>query len=146
MTAFVALQQTACPRNKAVQIMFALDPRIKDSYLVGAYHKGRVYRLIAYDNVKAAMMEFEDEASRPGPEGDSDWLSVLARCRNQVPVASKWDGSAAEYAARFANIGTWEWVQILAAYRKLTDEVMLNKNNKEGTHGTDASAEVSTRG
>ncbi len=136
MPALIALKQIACPRNKTVQVMIDLDPLSENQYIVGSYYRGRVYKMTGYKQGVNAVVGFEDEALLPGPEGDSSWLAVLARCTGKPARPASWDGSAAEYAARFAQVGTWEWVQILAAYRKLTDEVTLKNKNNEGTYAT----------
>lgn len=137
MAAFITLKQDLCPRDKAVQLMFDIDPANTEPHFVGSYYKGLLYRLIQFSDAKLAAMELEDEVSRPGPEGDSSWLSVLARCQNKVPEAGVWVGSPAEYAARFAAIGTYEWVMVLKCCREAAEEIAtLKNNNNRSAHGS----------
>ena len=139
MPATLALLQKEAPRHKTVQLRLDLNPQNSTPYLVASYYKERMYRGIVFSDAKSAFAELDDEALRPGPGGDSSWNAVLARCQGREEAPTPWDGSSAEYAARFADIGTWEWLLVLMAHRKVVDTVLLalkNNNNKEGAYAT----------
>lgn len=66
---------------------------------------------------------FEAYAEAPGPRGDTGWRAVLDRLMGKAKErAGQWQGSIAEYASRFAPIGSYAWVTALIAYRKNQEE------------------------
>ncbi len=115
---WLGLRNVYQARHKGSHLLLDVSDPSKDGYCVCVTYKGVAIWRIVKLSLEAAIDWFETALLADGPEGCGDWRVVLDRLRGREQPAGVWEGSPAEYAARFFNVGTWEWVHTLTLIRE----------------------------
>lgn len=115
---WVGLQSTYQARGKGTHLLLDVSAPNASAYAVIVSHVGVVvWRALDLNEAQAVEL-YDAMQMAPGKEGEGAWLCVLARCRGRPARVARWEGSPAEYASRFFDIGTFEWVVTLNAIRE----------------------------
>jgi len=117
MPSLTYIKQKWLPRDYGVHVV--LDLAIPRPFCWGVVvsYRGVIVGAVTQMTQEDAFMFAEEQELLPGPEGDSGWLATLARLQGKVEPRAEWLGSAAEVAARYAAVGTWNWLAQLARNR-----------------------------
>jgi hypothetical protein len=115
MAHWVLMKHASCARNRSIAVLLNLHKEGPEACVVVASYRGDTFYMSEYLTKELAYDRAEElELCFAGPEGDSSWSSVLQRAsdraHNRQPITSSWIGSAGEVAARFYDIGTWNWM------------------------------------
>jgi hypothetical protein len=111
----------ALPRDHHVQVLLDVSrlTTLRNNYVVSLVHAGATLGSVSGLTSEQAFTQAEE--FRDAILETTSLKAVLARCMRKVEMAGAWLGSPAELAARQFGLGTWQWVQMLQAYRQIQE-------------------------
>ena len=121
---FVILKESLQARGHGVHLLLDLSSNameMRKLYAVALTLDRNIFGLTEPLDMVHALERYDAYALWSwGPRGESTLNAVLRRCRNEPREdGGVWQGSIGEFAARQYPIGTWEWLEVLRAYRDI---------------------------